>query len=1379
MQKNNLYIILVIISFSFTNHLKENIGALTFYNKSGTSIINVVESNINNTVLEILVDGYEFEEILNDKFLINIDKGVPSLEQGFPNLPRLNTSIIIPDQANMKVSILEVDYQEFDNMNVLPSKGNILRNVNPDTVPYLYGEIYKENSFYPSSLAELGDPYILRGLRGQGVIVNPVQFNPVTKTVRVYNRILININQSNQLSKNSKNTIDRREDNVRTTYEFNEIYKNLFINYQNDLRFDYLSDQGNMLVICYDDFMSEMQSFVSWKNKKGIPTEIVALTSVGNSALEIQEYINSYYYEHGLTYLLLVGDADQMPTHIVNGSASDPTYGFIEGDDAFSEIIVGRFSANNPSHVAIQVQKTIEYEQNPSSEVNHFNKALGIASNQGPGYGGLSDNDFSDLLWSDFLSNFTYESHQGVYDGSGSLSEGIDAINEGVGIINYTGHSGPTGWGNGAPLSVADVNALTNTDKLPFIFTVGCNPGQFNDYIECFCESWMWSTDDDGNPTGAVGHLGSTISQSWEPPMHGQWAMNSILTESYDNNVSRSYGGIAVNGCMHMNEAQGSSGINETTYWTLFGDPSLLIRTDIPQQLDVSYNQSIVVGQTEFVVDVGTDGALAALSIDGVLKSYAYSNGGVAILDLSGINTNPGEIDLVISSFNTYPHQSTIQVIATDGAYLVFDSYDLLDDSNDLVEYLEEVSINLNVENVGVNNTNAINISVESESPYITLIDNTSMIAYAISGALATTENPISFIVSESVPDGHLAHFEVLLSDGDDEWQVSFSIEIHAPVFEILNPILIDANDDGVWDAGETATIDVDLVNSGSAPFQFYPGAIISTDNEYVNIISGINDNTFYAIAPNTTYEGSFIVEALESTPLSTTVEFSISWGYSSTSPCDDNDCVEQAELLYSTIIGHPSILIWDPSTQHISGNRLVNYLNENNITAFDYIDNQNLDSIENYKTAFIFLGVYPENHVLQDSESSAFTELLGNNGNIYMEGADTWAFDVTTNLHSMFGLVGEADGSADLSTISGIYDTFTEGMSFSYDGGNSYVDRILPSGGFSILNNDSPEYTTAVAFDNTELGYRTIGASHDIGGLQGDDFENYVDSILEFFNDGSGSIDPECVAGDINGDGTIDVTDIIRQVNIILNTGVPASEDELCAADANGDGSINISDVIIIINIILDRNNNSRFRMTNIDQVEMIYGNRSLYLNNEGPIRGIEIVIYSDSDELNLNETLNMDIAYNKYDGKHHLLIYSLNGNVLHEGKYQLFSSNKKFEIDNLIVLNSNNDPVQINYINETQPEIHVLKQNYPNPFNPTTNIDIELLDSDNIKLIVYDINGRQVRQLANGYYSSGSYNFSWNSIDDAGRKVSSGVYIYQLITSYDILTKKMLLLK
>ena len=66
--------------------------------------------------------------------------------------------------------------------------------------------------------------------------------------------------------------------------------------------------------------------------------------------------------------------------------------------------------------------------------------------------------------------------------------------------------------------------------KYPFIFTVGCNPGEFNNVTECFCESWLWAADENG-PAGAIGHLGSTISQSWEHPMHGQYAMNVILND--------------------------------------------------------------------------------------------------------------------------------------------------------------------------------------------------------------------------------------------------------------------------------------------------------------------------------------------------------------------------------------------------------------------------------------------------------------------------------------------------------------------------------------------------------------------------------------------------------------------------------------------------------------------------------------------------------------------------------------------------------------------------------------------------------------------------------------------------------------------------------
>ena len=95
--------------------------------------------------------------------------------------------------------------------------------------------------------------------------------------------------------------------------------------------------------------------------------------------------------------------------------------------------------------------------------------------------------------------------------------------------------------------------------------------------------------------------------------MHGQWAMNSILTDNYDNNFTKTIGGISTNGCMHMNDAQGSSGINETNYWTLFGDPSLNMRTDQPFNLSVNHDGIILIGQEDFIVDVGIDGNLSSV----------------------------------------------------------------------------------------------------------------------------------------------------------------------------------------------------------------------------------------------------------------------------------------------------------------------------------------------------------------------------------------------------------------------------------------------------------------------------------------------------------------------------------------------------------------------------------------------------------------------------------------------------------------------------------------------------------------------------------------------------------------------------------------------
>jgi len=90
------------------------------------------------------------------------------------------------------------------------------------------------------------------------------------------------------------------------------------------------------------------------------------------------------------------------------------------------------------------------------------------------------------------------------------------------------------------------------------------------------------------------------------------------------------------------------------------------------------------------------------------------------------------------------------------------------------------------------------------------------------------------------------------------------------------------------------------------------------------------------------------------------------------------------------------------------------------------------------------------------------------------------------------------------------------------------------------------------------------------------------------------------------------------------------------------------------------------------------------------------------------------------------------------------------------------------------TIPKSYALYQNYPNPFNPTTTIEFDIPEKTNVKLIVYDILGREVETLIDKELEPGKYKINFNATN-----LSSGVYFYTLRTSKFTKTNKMLLIK
>jgi hypothetical protein len=116
---------------------------------------------------------------------------------------------------------------------------------------------------------------------------------------------------------------------------------------------------------------------------------------------------------------------------------------------------------------------------------------------------------------------------------------------------------------------------------------------------------------------------------------------------------------------------------------------------------------------------------------------------------------------------------------------------------------------------------------------------------------------------------------------------------------------------------------------------------------------------------------------------------------------------------------------------------------------------------------------------------------------------------------------------------------------------------------------------------------------------------------------------------------------------------------------------------------------------------------------------------------------------------------------------------------IDDTLYLNNNVITAVDDERGDVLPYRFELSQNYPNPFNPVTTIEYSIPTRSQVTIEIFNVLGQKVRTLVNEAKSVGSYRIEWNSSDDAGKPVSTGVYLYRIKAGDVVQTKKMLLIK
>lgn len=797
--------------------------------------VNLVSSSEQQVVIDFSLNGYYLTRVETPNGIqqvVSVPEMATMLEAGAPDLPQFPVPAIIGDMAEMQVNVTKSEFTDYQNVEIAPSKGNFSRQIDPASVPYTYGAMYSQNAFYPAAQAYLETPYIIRDFRGQNIMVRPFAYNPVTKTLRVYHHMTI---EMRKVSDNGVNQKVARKSSAKVSPEMEASYERRFINYQESAaKYPFDHDRGEMLVICPDQYMESMQPFVDWKNQSGRPTTMVSVTEAGgNNDNQIKNYIRSIYEDpnRNLEFVLLVGDYADLTPHSIGGGRGDNWFGQLEGNDYYLEVLTGRFSVQSIQDVETHINKVLYYERDMPEGLTWVNKGLGIgAIGAGSGHYGEDDYQHIDFI-RDTLEHYTYEHVTELHQGGGASATSISAtINEGVSIINYCNHGSETSWGV-ANYSNSHVNALVNDNMLPFIWSVACLNGQFSYSQPCFAETWMRATDNNtGVPTGAIGGMFSWISQPWIPPMYGQDEMVAIVTEwRGTDNFDHTLAGASLNGSMDILDKAPSDNGETFNTWILFGDPTLMVRTDNPVSMNVTCTPSVLMlGMSSLeITAVETPFGIATLMMDGEVISTGYIQDGSVTLNFAPMS-NVGNATLTVIGYNKVTEIINIEVLPAEGPYITVNGYE-----PNFAAVNQETNLTMSFKNVGVdptNGTTTVNLTCADER--LNILSGTATFDVLPAEETVTLTNAFSFIIAEGVADGERFQIDVEMSCGASTWTGKAFVTAGQAILEYVG-----TNWTGSYVPGETVTLVANFKNIGHY-MATNAIATIACDNQYVTILN-------------------------------------------------------------------------------------------------------------------------------------------------------------------------------------------------------------------------------------------------------------------------------------------------------------------------------------------------------------------------------------------------------------------------------------------------------------------------------------------------------------------------------------------------------------
>ena len=323
-------------------------------------------------------------------------------------------------------------------------------------------------------------------------------------------------------------------------------------------------------------------------------------------------------------------------------------------------------------------------------------------------------------------------------------------------------------------------------------------------------------------------------------------------------------------------------------------------------------------------------------------------------------------------------------------------------------------------------------------------------------------------------------------------------------------------------------------------------------------------------------------------------------------------------------------------------------------------------------------------------------------------------------------------------------------------------------------------------------------------------------------------------ICGDVNGDGVVDVGDVVYLINYLFKSGPAPSPRE--AGDVNTDNNVDVGDVVYLINYLFKSGPAPcAGKGEGLGKVSGLtsssgHAQLSLVLNSVGEsvstndklspetlkemhefsvmgkldreVAGVQLEIEFNPDEVSLFDpsltplTEGLQLFSSTDDGMQKIGVVDVSGeNLIPKGEGALVNLLARGEdltsikIKSAILVDKDAMPLTLDLSGElkleeeknsaSKPAVFSLYQNYPNPFNPETYIRYALPQDAKVKLVIYDALGKKVKTLVNEHQSAGFKSARWDGKDETGNQAASGIYFYRLETEKFSEVKKMMLVK